>query len=693
MHTFLRFSGKLLVSRWELGGIGASALVFWLWGRASGGPAGFAVVLFFLALSYICTLAGRLCLGAVRVIPGPGLDFPTVFLFGFFFVNSALFFLALATPLGLARNALVVVLGVAAWGLAAGPASVPAPAHSGPVWPGLACTLISLFAATLWSGDSIRPFLTTRGAVVVKPWIDSFQHACVVRMFRDAHGPGSLEHIMMSGRPAPVYHYASYATPALLAAVTDTPCYLAFTSFQAPLGIVLTGLAAFALVRSWWGPGAGLAATVALLLLPDASRYGLGNAYLSYDWLQQIAPGGAYGVALLAISWLLLFEAGRSGRAAVFAGSFLAAGLVLGYKAHLFVANAFLIWAAPSFLACGARPLRRVAWFSFALGSFLAVVSLARHVPSAPLLRLDGSGLKTYLGQLAFNLSDGPAKRFLAVTPETPWLPDLGRGIVHLLLGTFGAFGPACLALVFPMVRRREDGDSGRTRTAVVLFPIVVVVNYLVMSLGLAPDEQSLTGAHELQHRPLVWAYFAVAAWTGGAFHETLLKGWLQRSRRLRALLLPALAGLLCVPLVLGVNVQDGPGWGQQLTRAAMPVDLFECARFLRERGRPGDVIQDSARDPVLALSALSERPEFAVDFWDPRFKTLLAGRLEALRGLERIADRDQLFREASAHRLRWYVLHPGTGARLDWPRSFLAEPAFVSGGYRVYHFPGPRGP
>ena len=61
----------------------------------------------------------------------------------------------------------------------------------------------------------------------------------------------------MAASPAPFSHYASFLIPALLAATTGTSCYLAAATVWVPLGMALTGLAAFMLARWWWGPGRG----------------------------------------------------------------------------------------------------------------------------------------------------------------------------------------------------------------------------------------------------------------------------------------------------------------------------------------------------------------------------------------------------------------------------------------------------
>ncbi len=505
-----------LVSGPEFCGIVLFALVFTLWGVLSRGAAGLDVAPFGLAFSYFCILTGRLVIDLLRLPVDRFRDIPTTFLFGFLALNMLLLFVALALPFSLPVDALLIALGVGVGALRLGPAARVSPFSVEA--PGLACLALSLVAATLWSLDSIMPEVVSRGVVVFNPWADCFLHACVIRVFRDAHGVFTLEHFSMAGEPVPPYHYASYMIPALLAALTDTSCYLAFTSFLVPLGIVLTGLAAFVLARWWWSAGAGLAATVALLLLPDASRYGVANPFLGYHWLAQVGPALVYGVAMIAVAWVLVFEGCRAGRLGLVAAGFVAAGLTTVFKAHLFVANAFLIWVYPAFFLRAFHLRTRLAWLGFSVATFAAAVRLSQGRASIPILRLDGSGLKAYLMQVLFNLNDESMRQLFRVTPTTTWTHDLIIGIVHLTLGTFGLF-----ALAFPILAilqaMRGRGAEAWARIETALFPMIVVMNYLIMSLGLARDDRVRYHSDELLHRPLVWAYFAVAAWTGGCVY------------------------------------------------------------------------------------------------------------------------------------------------------------------------------
>jgi hypothetical protein len=157
--------------------------------------------------------------------------------------------------------------------------------------PNLLCILLSGLGATLWCRDSLKPALNDGHVTIYRMWSDSFFHAREISGFSQSHGLGTLFDIQMSGALSTPYHYASYVTPAAVLSLTDSHAYEVLASFMLPFGIFLTGLAAFSLAGSIWGVWPGLAATVAVVLLPDAYQQGFGNKFLSYNLLQQVAPG------------------------------------------------------------------------------------------------------------------------------------------------------------------------------------------------------------------------------------------------------------------------------------------------------------------------------------------------------------------------------------------------------------------
>ncbi len=117
-----------------------------------------------------------------------------------------------------------------------------------------------------------------------------FFHAQKISAFAFSKGFRTLSHMILSGVPAPFYHYACYVAPATLCSLGQTTAYQAFGCFLVPLGVVLAGLAAFVLISFFWGPWAGLSACVVLFLIPDPLQLWAANHWLSYHWQQQISP-------------------------------------------------------------------------------------------------------------------------------------------------------------------------------------------------------------------------------------------------------------------------------------------------------------------------------------------------------------------------------------------------------------------
>src|SRR5262249_27059521 len=156
-----------------------------------------------------------------------------------------------------------------------------------------------------------------------------------------------------------------------------------------------------------------------------------------YHWLQQIGPGGLYGVAVLAAAWLLMFAGCRNGRLSLIGLSFLTASLAAHYKSHLFVASALLIWLYPGVWMRGVRWWWKVAWLPLALAVFLAVVDRSQQVESIPTLRLDGSAMKVYMNRIVSLLYYGASRNYYArFTPESSLAHDAFWGSTLLFFAT-----------------------------------------------------------------------------------------------------------------------------------------------------------------------------------------------------------------------------------------------------------------
>jgi hypothetical protein len=210
---------------------------------------------------------------------------------------------------------------------------------------------------------------------------------------------------------------------------------------------------------------------------------------------------------------------------------------------------------------------------------FVAAVTLSQRASFVPTLRLDGSSAGAYVSGLLNDFDPGTVKSFFSRVISEQEHTRLVRGLYAagmLLLCTFGAWSLITPAVGLWLKRR--------TPPPILFFPPLIVGNYLTMSLGLAMDTRGIGTMDELQNRPLVWACFAVVAWTAGgayfvAFGDKLPKGGLVRAG-LTAFGCMALA----VPLVFSQNLQTFPR--RRLSRFeefnGVPQCLLEASTFVR---------------------------------------------------------------------------------------------------------------
>ena len=294
------------------------------WAAAAGDSLSLRALIVCQAAFLAFYLVGSLFAAWGRLASGALFDLPLRLLMGYAAVNTALLALAWLSPLGILANFGLVFALASTLFIAARPVRQRRPEDS----VGLLVVGLSLAAATLWCQDSLRPVQIEGNTVTFKPWIDGFYHATHIRIFGAARGAGTIVDFRMAGVPARLYHYGAYMTPALIREAAGLCSYAAFAGILAPLGVFFTGLAAYALIGSFWGRWPGLTAAAALMLLPDGAQQGMQNAFMSYHWLTQISPSASYGLALLALAWLFaLLGCERGSRSQLVAG-WLISGIV-----------------------------------------------------------------------------------------------------------------------------------------------------------------------------------------------------------------------------------------------------------------------------------------------------------------------------------------------------------------------------
>ena len=653
---------------------GSIVLFFSAWHGAVLHAVPVGAVATFILIAAVSFAYGRVLIGSTALARAGHLSLTLEFLGGYLAFNTILFALELISPLGVPADIAIASLGALVLWLVIGRSHSPLDAHS--ELPSLAALVLCALATTFWCGDAWTPLVRNGSTTIVQLWGDSFVHARHISAFANGHGAASMSDIRMWGAPLYLYHYASYAIPAAVSAMTRSGAYEIFASFLLPVGVLLTGLAAFAFGGSVFGRWPAVAASLALLLVPDAYQQGFGNKYLSYNFMQQVNVGWLYGVACMSLAWIFVLHGCRARSVASIIIGWAIAWISLPYKAHVFVANAFLIAIYPCLFLEGFKLRWRIASAVALVAVFVLAVEFSQSIDRVPTLRLDGSGARTYIAYLLANQDPGLLKSLIERgLGDAPWTgPRMAMlGAMLILLGTFGWWSLIAIATAV-WIRKSVPA-------AIWAFPLLVMANYLIMALGLAMDEKAIGAPDELINRPLVWAYFAIVAWTGGALYHRLLGEGLPRATLARAGLgVVALLGF-AVPLSLASNLQTYPRWAAFASFIRLPTCLVDAARFVRDHSAPSDVVQDSEND--FRFTGLAERPIFAmgVSPGPPG----LDRRLEDLDAFRRMSSPGEIKAFAARNHIDWYVLRPTT--ELAWPAAIRDEALFECEGYRVFHF------
>ena len=657
------------------------------WNFLASGRASLSVLLFFVGLLLACMGAGSVLVACLFGITPRSDSFSIRLLIGFLAINIVMYLLILALPFGIEISAiLIATIAFVAWKVVGKKKPITSfpPASRIEIF----FILLSLLAASLWCQDLFQPVVAGASETTVRGWSDIFFHLRQISVFAFAKGAASISDFQMAGAPAHAYHYASYVLPSALMAMTPSTAVQAYGGTFVPFGLFLTALAAFSLLASLMGKWPGAAAGLALLFVPDALQQGFGNAFLSYHWLQHIGPTGLYGIAIIAVAWLLMFEGCREQKLTLVGAAYIVALCSVMFKAQLFVANAYLILVFPAFFITGLeRSVRRI-FFYAATALFLVTIYLTQSVKSIPVMRLDGTGIQFYADSLLSAQNQGLFHPFVAYAfQSTSGIIFILATAVILLFGTFGIW-----AILYPLLVTRL---KQKLAPSIVLFPLLVMVNYLVMSQGLASDSHAVGRPEELLHRPFVWAYFVVCSWSAAGLYFLLFgntkptwhyKGRLQGGEffGLVATLVAVLA--LGVPAYFGHNIHSLALWRPNVEGVKLDTCLVNSAEFIRTHSQTFELIQDSSNDPDFALTALAERQAFAIDASRVRAPDGVYRRLGPLNyKLKNFKHADEVLQFVNQNSITWYLRRPKD--KLLWPDSVEQHVAYRCGDYRVYHF------
>lgn len=536
--------------------------------------------------------------------------------------------------------------------------------------------VVASMAVTLWCRDLLHPIDTNRGIAVIRAWGDVYYHLSQIGAFAVSKGVGTIFDVQMAGTIAQPYHFASYIIPAVLVNATATSAWVAYASFLVPFGVLVSALAAYALASSVFGRWPALAAGLALLLFPDAVQQGFGNPFFGYHWLQQVGPAGSYGVACAALALMLMLEACRTAHYRLIFFSYGFVLFTLLFKAQIFVAISFLILVFPPLFMPGMATQYRILSLLALTGVYLGVVTGSQMIPGVPVLRLDGSSLRTYSVMVLNMTEEGVFKRLGTVAFDAAgnnWWLRAGAFASMLMIWTFGIF-PALYAAQLGRMRRQFPA-------AVWVLPAMVLTIYLVMATCLSLDDRRIGRPEELLHRPFVWAYFLLVVWLSAAAYHRRFGDALPASRYARLFLVSLTILLMVVPVRYGRRIQTMKSWG--VGYQELPACLIDVANHIRTNSRVDEVVQDAMNGNV--LPALSERKAFAIDFKGVRALPGSGARLQslqAMKGLQDVAQVDDFMRQNA---IDWYVVSPAEDVK--WTPAMKDRLVFECGGYRAYRF------
>jgi hypothetical protein len=618
-------------------------------------------------------LVGSLFAASTSLSAGVLFELPLRLLVGYAALNTAMLGLALISPFGLIANFALLLLIAASIFFSARERKALPPERASLVAVGL-CVL----ATCLWCQDSIKPTVAQGNGVLFKPWVDGFYHAVHLRLFGASHGAWTIEDFRMAEVPARLYHYGVYLLPAFIKQASGLHSYAAFAGILVPVGVLFTGLAAYAFFGSLWGRWPGLTSSAALLLLPDGAQQGLQNTFFSYHFLTHISPSATYGLALLAVAWLFVIQGCMRGSRLQLVAGWLTFAILGVYKLHYVIASAPLIlFLPPLFFRATLSRGKRVVWAAATLACFGAALLIAARVPGIPPLRFDGSSAGEILHLVQTFATRGAIKEFFIqrVGADFPWSTNVLFGVPYVLLSALGVY---VLLLPVLVVRMR-----GRVPLLHVLFPLFLLANFLVMFFGLALDFTRST-PDELSHRPVMIVYFFVVTWIGGAFGAVLESSHLP-SRAVRGAVLALSVVLLVVPAHFGKGVQTLEAMSRT-SPVRVPNSLLQVASYLRDHGSAKDVFQDSQFDRIYVIGAMAERRPFVSHTMTtiPFRADVVAARTSAIDRLMTLHDPKLVVATARTFGLRWFILHRGN--RVNWSPAEL-RPVLRAGPFTLYEF------
>jgi hypothetical protein len=502
----------------------------------------------------------------------------------------------------------------------------------------------------LWCHHSAGAPATLSRAGVLPVWIDYYIHGGVISGFGDALAYGR-QSIDLADFPRPFYHYASYLLPAMFAAPLDLTGLPLATSVWLPLGVFTMCAGAYAFGHVLAGPTGGVGAVAVLTLVPDASDYGLHNAFFGFEWHVLTHPSAAYALGIALVSFAFLKRWCEERRPRLLAVSVALASGLLVFRAHVFLL-ALPCMLATAAIATAEFRRRRLIY----IGAALAVLVALYLVVEGP------RALRPFLATVHDQPAIAYAGWYDALLQRYGARVALPLGVLLVFPAFLGVF-----TLLYPIalwLRHRSAFDA---------MPLLLIGGYAAL-MALAPIPAN-GDATELTQRPFVLVYAVVAIWTLAVFVERVSFRWVLGASGAAVLTLWPHSGLWAeLPKF---------NWGWNYYARAITPGLTQAAAFIRSQAKPGDQFAVQGlrlgwvpTDSATELAALTGMPTYLAR---PYIHIAQGGERQWV-AQERYAALEAVARETQAAAalarlralgIRWYVVTDGRGPAWDSERRF----------------------
>ncbi len=549
-------------------------------------------------------------------------------------------------------------------------------------WSNLWILLAVSVAMSLWCQTGIIQKIQGVDHITFLPWSDHFVHASIIQRLYECQKLGVPQEFgLICGISAPLYHYGSYMMSVVLRSVDAIPAINISTAFWLPIGAILSGLAAFALGNSLWGKKEGIAACVAVTLMPDPYMYGCGLGYFSYHFLGQTGAALYYAEAITAIGLTVIASAIRSGARKALIAGFIPIISSLFFKAHVFAVAfpAACLWTILFFPSI-TKIRRAMCMFSVGAGCASSVLILFR------------------LGYIA--IGEPWALEFLrgifsGAFPNDPWMYTRLFGLTQktmticddLAVGTillwFATLGPLLIVGIVLLCFLRWK----KSLNCIDSLPFLFLAVWTAMVMLLPCNQYG--NLDEFHHRPFHVVYYIFVIWVASRLSNLILPLSFNSLYQHLGLLAPMI-GLMLIPWYYGKDVLKIGPCADSHQNFKIDNGIWEAAWFIRSHGKLGDIFLDSHEDSYLnVVTGISERRPFLSEPYHV-FVSRHASGSSQIRHRQKLHDElkrcdsvECISRIAKTYNVRWYLTHPSDS--LTWESNLDMKPVFESHGYRVF--------